>query len=79
MNIDLYRNGQRIIATDGQMYVDGRWGLNRVRQAVTERNKTYQKNFTHKMADGFLWRGKVINFNKPLTFLLGGFLYLYIN
>lgn len=61
MNIDLYRNGQRIIATDGYMYIDGRWGLNRIRQAVAERNRRYQKNFPHKIADGFLWRGKVID------------------
>lgn len=51
--LQLYRDTTEIIASDGIMYVDGRLSLDNIKQAVIERNKTYVKNFPHKVCNGF--------------------------
>jgi len=44
--------GKEILASDGIMYVDGRYNMNNVIEAVKERNKR-MKNFPHKIAYSF--------------------------
>lgn len=51
--LQLFRQGVPIIATDGVMNVDGRYGLNRTIKAVQDRNNRFSKNFPHKVADSF--------------------------
>jgi len=53
MKIQLKKDGNDIIATDGIMYVDGRLGLSKVIEEVKKRNKRFEKNFPHKVADAF--------------------------
>lgn len=51
--IILTKKGRDIIGSDGLMYIDGRFNLNSIKLQVIKRNKSYQKNFPHKIADGF--------------------------
>ena len=53
MLIQLKQNEQNIIASDGIMFVDGRLGLSKVIEEVKKRNKRFEKNFPHKIADAF--------------------------
>lgn len=57
----LYQNGQRMLATDGRMYIDGRFNLQSAIQAVRDRNSRFKKNFPHKIADAFEYKGRIIN------------------
>ena len=56
--IQLVRNGIQIIATDGQMYIDGRWNLSSIKNAVMQRNNRFRLNFPHKVATAFIYKGK---------------------
>lgn len=51
--LQLFRQGAPIIATDGVMNVDGRYGLSRIIIEVNARNNRFRKNFPHKVADSF--------------------------
>jgi len=51
--LQLFKDGNEIIATDGIMHVDGRFNIENIKFAVRERNKRFIKNFPHKIADSF--------------------------
>lgn len=51
--LQLFINGKEIIASDGLMYVDGRFNISSVKNAVIERNNKYAANFPNKVANGF--------------------------
>lgn len=51
--IQLFRDGKEIIASDGIMYVDGRYNLQSIKREVIKRNASFAKNFPHKIADSF--------------------------
>lgn len=53
MKIQLFKDGKEIAATDGIMYVDGRYTIESTKQAVHVRNGRFKKNFPHKLADSF--------------------------
>lgn len=58
--IQLFRDGKEIIASDGIMYVDGRYNLHNIINAVRERNKSFAANFPHKIADSFaIYSGRI--------------------
>lgn len=58
--IQLFKDGKEIIASDGIMYVDGRYNLNSIRREVIARNGRYAKNFPHKLADSFaIYSGRI--------------------
>lgn len=61
MRNQLYANGIKLLATDGQIYIDGRYNIAGAKRVVIERNKTFAKNFPHKIADAFEFKGRVIN------------------
>lgn len=51
--IQLYKDGRMILATDGIMYVDGRYNRANIKREVLARNKRFAANFPHKIADSF--------------------------
>lgn len=51
--LQLFTNDTEIIASDGIMYVDGRFNLCSIANAVRERNARVAKNFPYKVCDGF--------------------------
>lgn len=51
--IQLFKDGKEIIATDGIMYIDGRFNSHSIQRAVIDRNARFAKNFPHKIADSF--------------------------
>jgi len=56
--IILTRGGADILGSDGLLHVDGRKSLSSVKQQVRERNRTFEKNFPDKVADGFYLAGE---------------------
>ena len=48
-----HQDGSLMIASDGVMQVDGRYGFERILEEVRSRNKRYEKNFPHKIAGWF--------------------------
>lgn len=61
MIIELLKNGQELMGTDGVMYVDGRKTLNSIHRDVVDRNKRFSKNLPHKMATAFKYKGATID------------------
>ena len=58
--LQLFKDGKELLGTDGIMYVDGRFNLPNIKQAVINRNKTFAKNFPHKVADSFaIYSGRI--------------------
>lgn len=64
----LYREGRSILGSDGLLYIDGRFNLISIINYIKDRNKRVEKNFPHKVADGFIFcderlneYGKIIN------------------
>ena len=53
MIVVLTINGKDILGSDGVMYIDGRKNLYGQIMEVKERNKSYAKNFPHKVCNGF--------------------------
>jgi hypothetical protein len=54
--IQLYRDGEEIIASDGVLPVYTKL----FKEEVIERNKRFEKNFPHKVADEFaVYRGRI--------------------
>lgn len=51
--LQLFKDGQKIIATDGILYVDGRFNIENVKNEVRKRNTRFVKNFPNKVADSF--------------------------
>ena len=51
--IRLTIKGVDILGSDGYMKIDGRFNLNTTIDAVLKRNKTLERNFPHKVCDGF--------------------------
>lgn len=51
--LQLFKAGKEIIATDGIMHVDGRFNISSIKREVTARNKRFEANFPHKLADSF--------------------------
>ncbi|WZE63523.1 hypothetical protein PANI_CDS0003 [Maribacter phage Panino] len=60
MILQLTKDGEDIIASDGQLKVDGRLGLYSCIVEVRERNDSFRKHFPHKIATGFRWNGRII-------------------
>ncbi len=57
--LQLYREGQEIMASDGIMYTEMKSKVG-IAQDVRERNKSFEKNFPHKVADEFaIYRDRV--------------------
>ncbi len=58
--LQLYKEGKQIIATDGIMNVDGRLNISSIKREVIDRNKRFEANFPHKIADSFaVYRGRI--------------------
>ncbi len=58
--LQLYRGDKEIIASDGIMYVDGRFNPANIKREVIARNKRVIKNFPHKVADSFaIYHGRI--------------------
>lgn len=51
--LQLFKDGKEILASDGIMYVDGRYSMTRIKEEVRKRNERFAKNFPHKIADSF--------------------------
>lgn len=51
--LQLFKDNSEIIATDGIMFVDGRFNLASIKNAVKQRNERFSKNFPHKICDSF--------------------------
>ena len=51
--LQLFKEGNEILATDGIMYVDGRLNIQSIKEAVKQRNEKFRTNFAHKIADSF--------------------------
>jgi hypothetical protein len=45
--------GEDILGSDGLMKIDGRYNFNSQINEIKKRNERYEKNFPHKIADGF--------------------------
>jgi hypothetical protein len=58
--IQLTIDGVYIPATDGIMYIDGRYSLCNQIEQVKRRNERYAKNFPHKIANGFYFVGSCL-------------------
>jgi hypothetical protein len=52
--LQLTQNGKEIIATNGVLYVDGRFNIQSIKSEVLRRNERFKANFPHKLADGFI-------------------------
>lgn len=50
----LYKNGNRILGSTGLMHIDGRFGLEKTKNIVRDRN-TRCKNFPHEICDAFIF------------------------
>lgn len=58
--LQLFKDGKEIIASDGIMYVDGRFNLTSIKREVIKRNASFAKNFPHKVADSFaIYSGRI--------------------
>lgn len=57
----LYRNGAKIMGSTGLMNVDGRFGMERVKHAIRERNKQLEKNFPNEVCEEFVFCDKRLN------------------
>lgn len=51
--LQLFKDGKELLASDGIMYVDGRYSMNRIKDEVRKRNEQFAANFPHKIADSF--------------------------
>jgi len=59
--LQLFKDGKEIIATDGVVYVDGRFNLNSIIREVKRRNER-MINFPYKIADSFaVYKGAIRN------------------
>ena len=54
-------NGKEILGSDGLMHIDGRFNLTSIKREVRERNKRLERNFPHKVCDGFFFAGEHLN------------------
>ncbi len=59
--IFLYIGENRIIGSDGLMYIDGRLSNRSIKWKVRERNERYKANFPHKVCDGFRFCDERLN------------------
>ena len=58
--LQLFKDGRELLGSDGIMYVAGRFNMASIRNRVRERNKSYQVNFPHKIADSFaIYRDRI--------------------
>lgn len=64
MVLQLTKDSKDIIATDGRLWVDGRNSLNAIYKSVLERNDSFKKNFPHKIATGFRYKGTEVLLNQ---------------
>lgn len=51
--IRLTKHGEEMMASDSVMHIDGRYNMSSIINEVKERNERMNKNFPHKVADGF--------------------------
>ncbi len=51
--IQLYKDGREILGSDGIMFMDGRYGSERITAEVKKHVDTYRKNFPHLVADEY--------------------------
>ena len=66
--LQLFKDGKEIIATDGILYVDGRFNRNNIAEAVRFRNSKFAANFPHKLADSFaIYSGRIGSNLSPIT------------
>lgn len=57
--LQLYREGKEMLGSDGIMYTD-QTTIPKMMEDVKSRNKNYQKNFPHKIADEFaVYQGRI--------------------
>jgi hypothetical protein len=68
--LQLFRDGKEILASDGIMYVDGRFNHRNIVKAVNERNTRYAKNFPHKIATSFSIYANRIGGNMSKQYIL---------
>ena len=54
--LQLYREGVELTGSDGILYVDGRFGIDRIELEVHNRNLK-MSNYPHKIADAFAFYG----------------------
>lgn len=52
MKVQLFKGGNPILGSDGVMYIDGRFGIERTKEAIKDRNERYDK-IPHLKCDGF--------------------------
>lgn len=58
--IQLFKDGKQIIATDGIMYIDGRFNAASIYREVRARNNRFAQNFPHKVADQYaIYAGRI--------------------
>jgi len=56
--IQLMKNGKTILGSDGVMLIDGRLSIRSTYIKIHERNRSFSKNFPHKLADQFYFTDK---------------------
>ena len=54
------KDNREMLGSDGVMRVDGRYTLETIKSCVRRRNIQYSKNFPHKIAKGFIFKGKKV-------------------
>lgn len=58
--VQLFKDGKQIIASDGVMYVDGRFNIHSIKQEVRALNSRRTANFPNKIADSFaIYHGRI--------------------
>lgn len=58
--LQLFKDGKELLGSDSCMYVDGRFNMSSIVNAVKERNEHFAKNFPHKTADSFaIYQGRI--------------------
>lgn len=66
--IQLFKDGKQIIASDGVMYVDGRFNAASIYREVRARNNRFAVNFPHKIADQYaVYSGRIGSNLGPLN------------
>ena len=55
------KDGQRIIASDGLMIIDGRLNIENTKKEVRKRNERYKRYFPHKVCDSFYFCSDRLN------------------
>ena len=58
--IQLFKDDQMLLGSDGLMKIDGRLNIQSIINTVTNRNRTFEKNFPHKICNSFaIFSGRI--------------------